>query len=522
MNTAEKYKDSQLDFLGFTDDEGRIYACPFCGDRIVCTKDVFYGRCPACHATVIDYKPLPHQVDFHKSPALYRLLMGGYGTGKTTMCAAEITHHAVTVENGRTLITAPILNQVKEAVLPELDKFIPPWLIKHRTKSPTPRYELTNGHEIVVFASDQDEKLRSLNLTAFYMEEASAVDVSIFYQLQARLRNTAALVRDRFGMVVEDRRMGIISSNPEQGWLVDDFLLLSNKIYASKSVDISGYNKLKKTPERAFEAFLSSSRDNPYLPPGQISNMCAGKTPSWIRKYIDCSLEVRNGAVYPDFTSCLEPDFPIPPNWKRVVGFDKGFSDHTAMLIGAIDPVTGVIHVYHEYYVTLQPISYHAQEIKKLLDRLPMYNSVQADPSVLHRSDRDGRSYQDYFMKLSGIFLEPANNSIAIGLDKVRDYMHTGKLKIFQSLANTKMEAMQYVYADKPKNSTTKKEELPVDMKNHLMDALRYMIMALPQNPNDMNKITSIYVSDDEFKKFWASDEIEEDKGVFVLEGSVF
>ena len=64
-----------LRFIGYNNEEGREYQCPFCGDKVIVNKDVFYGRCPACHATIIDYKPLPHQIDFHKSSAIYRLLM---------------------------------------------------------------------------------------------------------------------------------------------------------------------------------------------------------------------------------------------------------------------------------------------------------------------------------------------------------------------------------------------------------------------------------------------------------------
>lgn len=513
MNTNSLAKS--LTFKYYDDHENRIYECPFCGDEIRVGKDVFYGRCQACHATIIDYKPLPHQVDFHKSSAIYRLLMGGYGTGKTTMCVAEVAEHVLTIPNGRTLITAPKLQQVSEAILPELDKFLPPWVIESKKKSPTPRYKLKNGHEIVVHASDDDEKLRSLNLTMFYMEEASAIDLTIFHQLQARLRNTAALVKDKRGIVIQDHRKGVVSSNPEQGWLVDNFLLYANRIYASKSVDITAYTKLQKKPEKAFEAFLSSSRDNPYLPPGQIANWSAGKPLYWIRKYIDCALEIRQGAVYPNFADTLVPDFPIPKEWKRVSGFDKGFKDETAMTIGAIEPKTGTIYVYKEYYVAQQPISYHAAQVKEMMKGIPMYNNIQADPSVLHRSDRDGRSYQDYFYKLCQIHLEPANNSIAMGIDKVRDYMFTGKLKIFQSLINLKTEAIGYVYPDR---ETNQKEEIPVDKNNHLMDAMRYMIMAMPQNPYDMVNIASPYVSQNDLDRFWKTDEPEE-QTIYTLEG---
>lgn len=89
------------------------------------------------------------------------------GSGKTTMCVAEVAHHAISIPGGRTLITAPILKQIKDAVLPELNKFLPPWLLEKSTLTPSPFYKLKNGHEIVIYASNDEQNLRSLNLTAF-------------------------------------------------------------------------------------------------------------------------------------------------------------------------------------------------------------------------------------------------------------------------------------------------------------------------------------------------------------------
>ena len=176
------------------DHEGnRFYHCPVCHSGDVPIKhNVFYGKCNRCAATLIDYVPLPHQESFHKSPAQFRMSIGGFGSGKTTAASAEIANHALTVKDGRSLITAPILSQVKDAVIPELLKFIPPWFIDKQVKSPNPYFLLKNGHEIVIYASNDQQKLRSLNLTAFYIEEASGVDYEIFDQLTTRLRNKAA------------------------------------------------------------------------------------------------------------------------------------------------------------------------------------------------------------------------------------------------------------------------------------------------------------------------------------------
>jgi rubrerythrin len=63
--------------IGFGQNGQRKYECPICGDTVITKPNTFYGRCPSCKATLIDYKPLPHQIEFHKSSAPYRLLMGG-------------------------------------------------------------------------------------------------------------------------------------------------------------------------------------------------------------------------------------------------------------------------------------------------------------------------------------------------------------------------------------------------------------------------------------------------------------
>ncbi len=203
------------------------------------------------------------------------------------MDSAEIANHAMSIANGRTLITAQSLQQVKEAVLPELEKFLPPWFIARQTKTPLPKYTLINGHEIIVYASNDEEKLRSLNLTAFWIIEASGVDYSIFTQLTARLRNRAAIVKDKDGKEIEHNFIGIVESNPEEGWIRDEFLLRADKIFASKSVDTSSYDKLKvKKPEKSYHAFLSATPDNKYLHKTFISDMCVGKDDRWINKIV--------------------------------------------------------------------------------------------------------------------------------------------------------------------------------------------------------------------------------------------
>lgn len=74
---GNKIKPGELKFIRFNDEGYKEYKCPICGGKVLVHDSVFYGRCDSCLATVIDYKPAPHQMDFHKSKAQYRLNLGG-------------------------------------------------------------------------------------------------------------------------------------------------------------------------------------------------------------------------------------------------------------------------------------------------------------------------------------------------------------------------------------------------------------------------------------------------------------
>ena len=408
----------QIPLKHITEDGHRVYDCPACHIGEISVKDeVFYGKCNICNMTLFDYKPLEHQEAFHASSAQYRMNIGGFGSGKTTASCCELAAHAISTPNGRSLITAPTLSQVRDAVIPELIKFLPPWLVAKEKMNPNPYFLLKNGHQILVFSSQDQEKLRSLNLTAFYIEEASGVTYSIFDQLMTRLRNKAAVIRDINGNEIGYKFMGIVSTNPEDGWIKDNFLLKSDIIIGSPSIDVSVYDSIKTTePNKHFHSFISSTRDNKHVHRGFIERMSAGKSQKWVRKYIDCYLDNKEGAVFPDFSRYIVEPFPIPKEWKRVVGYDPGFNDPTAVPIGAIDSETGVIYFYDDYKVSEEPMSYHAKQVKEKLRGLKLFMPIQADPSVRQRSERDGISYADYFVRLSGLWLEPGNNDILYGL----------------------------------------------------------------------------------------------------------
>jgi len=503
----------KLQFKGLDSNGNRLYTCPLCSNRMKVQKNLFYGKCEICQATIIDYTPMPHQVNFHKSNAQYKLNIGGFGSGKTTASCAEISDHILTTPNGATVVMAQTVQQTMNTVMKELLKFIPEWLIERKTASP-PHIYMKNGHEIMVYASDDEEKLRSLSLTAFYIEEASKVEYEVFTQLQSRLRSNAGMIHNEDGSITY-KYLGIVSTNPDDGWVRTEFLLRSGKIFASESIDKSVYEGLRPVKrEKFYHSFLSSSRDNIMLPPTFIERLCAGKPLSWVRKYIDCYLDVKEGAVYPEYSSCLVNPFPVPPKWLRSFGFDKGYRDPTVLWCTAIDPATGIVYAYDEYYVAEQTITTHAQALIPYVVPYKLFNNIQSDPSIINRNERDGESYQSYFHRAcdNRLYLEPGNNDLLAGIEKVRDYMVAGKLKIFRTLENTTKEASSYLW----KESKTGKET-PEARNNHAMDAMRYLVMALPDDPHELQGL--VYKMNDSHIRTFYKGEWEDDDGTYTAGG---
>lgn len=154
------------------------------------------------------------------------------------------------------------------------------------------------------------------------------------------------------------------------------------------------------------------------------------------------------------------------------------------MCCGAIDSKKGICYLYDEYYVSEKPITYHARRIKEKVMGCRMYKNIIADPSVRNRNDRDGVSYRDYFYNVSGLWLEEGNNNILDGIERVRDFMYQGKLKVFTSCVNLNQEAQKYQWK-KDKDGIIKDD--PIDKNNHLMDAMRYLVMALPYDLKEVD-----------------------------------
>lgn len=478
-----------------------IFKCPVCGSgHITIEKDGKhqYGYCDACGAAYIHYVPLPHQLEFHKSRAKIKIMLGGMGSAKSRAGVNEIIDHALSVPNGKTVMFAQTLKQLSKAIMPIFDEYLPRKFVEKWTDTKQDiEIILKNGHTILGLASDDEEKIRSMDITAFYIEEASGVDPKIYKECIRRLRNKAGIING------VSHYVGLLVSNPSHGYL-RDLLFTASKIYGSASIQntVAMYKDRVKKPNPEIEAFLSSSRDNPYLPPGFVETVERSLTPEEARLYIDCIIEYAVGAVYPNILNMVEDDFDIPKNWEVYLAHDPGINDPAAILMGAIDPETGVVHFFREYYQKNKVASQVASAFYEMTkDIAPgMLHTPLIDPSANKRSQIVPRTYKQQMQIEHGIVFKLANNALEDGIQKVKNMMYNGKVRFFRSLTNTIWEGCEYRYpTEEERNKNKNLGEKPLDKNNHLMDCLRYICQEIPYDYLNM-KHTSYASYADFFK----------------------
>ena len=131
-------------------------------------------------------------------------------------------------------------------------------------------------------------------------------------------------------------------------------------------------------------------------------------TPQQQRLYIDCIIEYAEGAVYHDILKFAEDDFEIPDHWERYIAHDPGINDPAAILLGAIDPETGIIHFYKEYYKRDQVISQVALAYKEMIKDLKpgVLHMPLIDPSANKRNKINARTYKQQMQIEYGIIFK--------------------------------------------------------------------------------------------------------------------
>lgn len=371
-----------------------------------------------------------------------------------------------------TLIGAETKNQLDQTAKDMFFKVFPDFMVEEYWKQKD-MVLCANGHVVIFRPLDDQGKLRSLNLTAAWVEECSEVNFEIYVQLTTRLRNKAT-----------KHHQMILTSNPENNWIKTEILLKAGKIHNAERT----YWQDPEEINPHISVHIAPTHLNTYLPPDYIDTVSRNRPEWWCAKFLHGSFEMSEGMVYPMFSDLIVDPFPIPKHWQRITSSDFGLVDSTVMLAGAIDPREGILYIYKEHYANQKSIKWHAEQMKSyILDEIPQGQLIKmvADPKGRSKSEKDLRSTFDYYAEYD-IFFQPGMNKIEDGILKTYSYMEMKKVKVFANCLNTIREGTSYKYPKRDLITDKNAGEKPVDKDNHAMDSLRYLVAELPDDPTQL------------------------------------
>jgi hypothetical protein len=225
---------------------------------------------------------------------------------------------------------------------------------------------------------------------------------------------------------------------------------------------------LEADPEsRASRSVIQAGwKDVPHLDPEEQRMLIASTPPYQVQARSEGEPALGSGAIYPiGEPDIVVPDRPIPEEWPRVYGMDVGWN-RTAVVWGATDPGSGIVHLYSEHYQGQGEPASHASAIRGRGEWIPGV----IDPSCLGSSQVDGRTLMQFYGEL-GLKLSTADNAVEAGITEVWNLLVSGRLKVMASLTNWLREFRKYHRDDKGAGKIVKRDD-------HLMDATRYLIVS--------------------------------------------
>lgn len=391
--------------------------------------------------------------------------IGGVGSGKTLIGVLTVLHWAV-LYPGDYLIGRQHFPELRDTTYKNFLELCPPELIaEHRIADMLVKVRTVTGKLSTIFfrALDDSHKLRSLNLSGAYIDEANQVSEEAYMLLQGRLRGAGL-------------RKIILTQNPgghdwSWRWHKDKRHIADPRVAAQ------------------FVSFTAPSMENIHLPDGYIDTMLSTWSEDRIRRELMGDEDRFEGQIYDEFdrsTHVIKP-FRIPAEWTRRVGMDDGYRAEAAWVYAAICP-DGDVYIYREYYQKGKLVEEICKENRAMWTAGEKFEQAKMDHGA--KQVKNGRNNWDtYLENLPPTFpMSEANKSVRAGIERVKSYLKKDargkpRLYIFDTCVNLLDEIAQYRWAELPAGQQGKlnaKEE-PVKNHDHAMDALRYVIMTCPE-----------------------------------------
>lgn len=397
---------------------------------------------------VFDLRKNPQQEPFIFSSVKYTAFIGGIGSGKTTAGCVKAILHCRPGCNG--VIVAPTYPMIRDVVQRTFFEIL---------DMAGAKYEYLKSEEIVILrgasvffrSSDNPNRLRGLNLSWAYLDEAALMSELTWKIILGRLR-------------VGNASAWIATTPAGFNWVW--------KWWAKEKSD-------------KYEMFKGRTTENKALTAEYVHDVVAAYTGEFATQELEGEFVAFEGLVYSEFRTAKHTYKPkaIPANWRRYVVIDYGYVNPFAALWIAVDG-DNRMWVYRELYRSNVLITENARRVKELSDPETItdgYDDWDSD---------DHAVMQSVNLKFN---MHPADKGdVVTGIARVKARLAqrgdgTYGLNISEDCPFTIKEAGMYRWREKKDEADGKEEPLPYA--NHAWDAIRYLCNALDKEDQEVMSV---------------------------------
>jgi hypothetical protein len=202
-----------------------------------------------------------------------------------------------------------------------------------------------------------------------------------------------------------------------------------------------------------------------------------------------------SGLIYPMWSKHrhVVPDpVGVPEGAECFEAVDPGMRQMAAVVFFYLTPEDDLV-VYDELAVQGKTVAVVCEEIKRkrLEWGVPLPDGTRRpvqprftviDPASRNKSAQTGRSDQQEYAD-HGIFTVPGQNDVRAGINRVAERLEADKLHVAARCTELQSEFKKYRWARPAARSEDAPRDRPVKRDDHLLDALRYGVMARPLKP---------------------------------------
>ena len=337
------------------------------------------------------------QLSVFNDPCRFIILVAGRRWGKTQLAITKIVIEALKESDRRIWYVSPLYRQSKDIAWKLLKTRLHASICRKINESEL-TITLVNGSEIALKGADNPESLLGVGLHYVVLDEYGSMKQDVWQE------TVRPMLTDTLGKAL------FIGTPRGKNHFWELFVM-------------------GQRGEHNYKSYHYKTIDNPFIDKGEIDTAREQLDPRFFKQEYEASFEDFTGLVYPEFSREVHVLNMLPQiqGLTCLVAIDPALTGTFAWLQAYVDN-TETFYIVKEYYEKDKRVDEIVASLPKKVDRYlidPNFGSARLIP-------REGKmfSFMDEFRRF-GVPVRLAEEDVIAGVSRVRQFLHTNKIKIF-------------------------------------------------------------------------------------------